>query len=384
MEVARSKTLANILIALLMSATWAVFSSTFTLADGDFPAFYVGAVLARHGDFQSLHDERLQTAMERPLVPLRVLLPVYFTRAHVYAALLAPFAFLPIRPSFIAWILWQAAMLVACWYWAFHRFGSDAVALASLFPPAIMSFAFGQDAVLFLSLAVLSFYLFERKRPLASGLVFGLIFIKPHLMLLMPLALCLQKRWRMLWGLLAAGFLEAAASILLGGWGSIGRYMQFLERQQQHLSPTPWRMMNVYAIALNFGIDNSFVNGALVLLVLVCVASIGWRGDWWQAMSAAMLGTFLIAPHAYLYDSTMLILPALLIAFQARHLFIRGAAAAVLTPIPSLLQLMNMPWTGVAAMLLLVLLVSFALECAGLLRGRVPEIAIPSASPSSA
>jgi hypothetical protein len=375
------KTFANILIAVLLSATWAVFSSRFTLADGDFPAFYVAAVIARQGDFHNLHNEQWQAEIERPLIPTRPL-PVYFTRPHVYAAFLAPFALLPVRPSFVVWIVWQAAMLLGVWYWAYRRFGSDAVALAALFPPAIMGFAFGQDPVLFLGLIVLSFFLYERKWPMLSGFVLGLVFIKPHLMLLMPVALGLQKRWRMLCGLVIAGIAEAGASIALGGWASVARYLQFLERQQQHLSPTPWRMMNVYAIALNFGIDNRVVSGALVVVVLAAVAAICWRGEWWQGLSAALIGTFLIAPHAYLYDSTLLMLPALLVMFQARNLFVRCVAAAVLTPIPSLLQLAEIPWTGVAAMLLLTLLLSLAGETTGLFRhlaGRPVKLVLRSA-----
>src|ERR1041385_2666453 len=91
-------------------------------------------------------------------------------------------------------------------------------------------------------------------------------------------------------------------------------------------------MMNVYAIGRNIGVDAAALSAVLVVMVLTCVVSICWRGAWWQSFAAAIIGTLLIAPHTYLYDSTLVILPALLIAFQASSLPARGVAAAFCTP----------------------------------------------------
>ena len=371
------KTTVNLLIALLLSVVWAVFSSRFTIEAGDFPSFYAAALMARQGNLAYLHDESAFATVERPLTPTKQV-TVFCARPSVYAAALTPFAFLSLRPSFIAWIVWQAAMLVGCWFWAYRRFGSDAVALAALFPPAIMGFAFGQDPVVFLTLFVLSFLLFERNRLFASGLVMGLVFIKPHLMLLLPLALLLQRRWRMLFAMCASATLLAAASLALGGFAGAARYLDFLRHEHSYLSPTPWRMMNVYAIALNLGLDNRILNIALALFVVACVCVVCRQGAWWQSLSAAMIGTFLIAPHAYLYDSTLLVLPAMLIVFQARSIFVRCTAAAILTPIPSLLQLAEIPWTGVAATLLLVLLLGLAGETSGVFRRAASPVPQPA------
>ena len=190
------KLLVTILPPLVLSGTWAVLSTSFTLDAGDFPAFYTGAVIALRGDFKDLHNERLQIEIQKPLTPARAL-----SRATLRCVLrftrrcFAPFALLPIRPSFVCFVILHAAVLIACWYWAYKRFGPDAVTLAALFPAAIMSFAFGQDVVLFLGLFVLSYYLFEQDRPLLSGFVLGLAFIKPHLMFLIPLVLIIQRRW---------------------------------------------------------------------------------------------------------------------------------------------------------------------------------------------
>ena len=170
----------------------------------------------------------------------------------------------------------------------------------------------------------LSYYLFEQDRPLLSGFVLGLAFIKPHLMFLIPLVLIIQRRWRILGGLALAGALEVVISVALGGFAGAQNYVRFLRVRQHDLSPTPERMMNVYAIARNLKIDSAAFNTALVLIVLGCVLAICWRGSWWQGFSAAIIGTLLIAPHTYLYDSTLVILPALLIVFQAQKVICPG------------------------------------------------------------
>ncbi len=211
-----------ILMALVLSGAWVAFSATFTLDAGDFPAFYTGALMARHGDFRRLHDEGLQAQIQKPLVTRPY--PVYFVRPHVYAAFLAPLALLPIREAFVAFILLSSAVLIGFWYWAYRRFGADAVGLLALFPVAIITFAFGQDVVLFLGLFVLSYFLFEQDRPMLSGFVLGLVFIKPHLMLLIPIALLVQRKWRMLAGLALAGAMEASASLALGGFAGASNY----------------------------------------------------------------------------------------------------------------------------------------------------------------
>src|ERR1700719_4251102 len=128
-----------------MGAVWTMLSTTFSVDMGDFPAFYTGALLARQGHFTDLHDDDLQVRTQKPLIPARPA-PVFFVRPHVYAALLAPLALFPLRQSFIVWVVLQGCILIAIGIWAYRRFGPDALILLALFPPAILSIGFGQDA----------------------------------------------------------------------------------------------------------------------------------------------------------------------------------------------------------------------------------------------
>jgi hypothetical protein len=333
--------------------------------NSDFVAFYTGAVIAWHGDFRNLHNVPRETQIQRAAAPSRQF-PVEFVRPHVYAAILAPLALFSLRGAFVAWLLAHTGVLLACWWWAWRRFGSDAVPLLALFPAAIMSYAYGQDVVLFLGLFVLSYALFERDRPMLSGFVLGLAFIKPHLLLLLVVAPLLQRRWRMLAGLAIGGALEAGISLALGGFEGAMNYVRFLQSRQDNLSTRPERMMNVYGIGHTLGIQSSLLNITLAAAVLACFVIICRRGAGWHAFAAGIAGTLLIAPHTYLYDSTLALLPALLIVFQASGIFARAAAAAYCTPLPSLLQLADPPWTMTPTLILLLLLAALAAETLGL------------------
>jgi glycosyl transferase family 87 len=351
----------TICTAALPTFVWIAMASMFTLSRGDFPAFYTGAMLAKTGRFSSLHDDALQTEVGTPYMGGR---PdsVYFVRPHVYAAVLAPLALLPMRQAFVVWAGIQGLTLLAIAVWACKRFGNDALILLALFPPAILAIGFGQDAVIFLGLAVASYALYERGQFLAAGFVLGCGFIKPHLLLIFPVVMLLQKRWRLLAGFALGGAVEAAISLALGGWEGAKLYVAFLRKQEGHLTPTPERMLNVHGMMVNLGLESPIIRVALVLTVIACVAAIAARSSWWKGLAAAQAGTMLLAPHVFMYDSTLLILPALLMFFGESGLTSRIAATIFFVPIPYLAQLADKPWTIAPSMVVLGLLVSLLLE----------------------
>jgi hypothetical protein len=86
------------------------------------------------------------------------------------------------------------------------------------------------------------------------------------------------------------------------------------------------------------------------------------QGEWWQALAAAQAGSILLAPHTFLYDSTLLVLPALLVCFFSVHMWPRIAAMVCLTPVIYLCQLAEKPWTAAPALAIAMLLIALAWE----------------------
>ncbi|MGA2182179.1 MAG: glycosyltransferase family 87 protein [Bryobacteraceae bacterium] len=367
----KTRLFAGICIVVVLASFQVLMASRFTLAFGDFAVFYTGARVAAEGRLPDLHDEALQTRIQAPLIPAGWH-PVYFMRLQTWAALLLPFGLLPFRTSFVFWVIAQALILVGGWIWAARRFGIDAAVLAAMFPPAILGIAFGQDAIFVFGLVFLSWVLFERGYGFGAGLFLGLCAVKPHLVFIVPLVLIVQQRWRILWGFLCGGTVMIGGSVVLGGWQTLPRYAAFVSREAVTFRPES--AMNVGAILLSAGLPLSL---RFVLMAVVVAAAIlaCWRSSWSTGLMAAMLGSFLIAPHTGSYDTAALLVGAWLTAFSAKKLAVRALATAFFTPIPWLLQLFGRPWSGLPALLLFGLLLAMAWERVPLRdrRGSVPS-----------
>lgn len=318
----------------------------------DFLNLYTGARLALDGRFAEMHLPEVQLELERRFVPdVKPLVP--FVRPHFYALFLAPMALLDFGTAFQAWLAFQTAVLLGCWYWAFRTFGPDSLVYSALFLPTALGIAHGQDCSLMLAVSIAAYRLARQERPLAAGIVLSLGFAKFHLFLLWPLALVASKRWKMLSGLLAGAAAEAVVSLALGGWVSIERYAALLRKKDlERLSPSPEIMVNIQGIAANL-----FGESALAAAILTLAALVLWwitvrRAElelWW---SATALTGLLIVPHVYGYDAGLLLLPIWLILFRTTVKPARIAAALASTPIPYLMNLADKPWCAVSSLTL--------------------------------
>ncbi len=344
----------TLVIALVPCATWIAMTAMFTIQGGDFPASYTGAKIASQGRFSEMHDVHVQAQVQEEFAPGRP--TVYFVRPHVYAALLSPLALLDLRPAFFAMAAVQGLVLLSVAIWAYRRFGGDAVILMACFPVGILAIGFGQDPVLYLGLAVLSYALYERGHLLGSGFALGCVFIKPHLLLLYPIVLVIQKRWRMLAGFAIGGAAEAAISLALGGLQGARTYVDFLKAQQGYLTPNPEHMINLQGLLVNVNGENTLVWASLAVVVLGAVVWIARQGEWWQALAAAQAGSILISPHIFMYDGAMLLLPALLLYFRSTSRAARIAAVVFLMPLGFFSHMADKPWSIFPAIAVLAVL----------------------------
>ena len=351
-----------VLAVLAFCAFWTLLGSI--LVQGtrlhDFLNLYTGASLARDGDFAGIHAPEVQLQREREFAPqLRELVP--FVRPPFYALLLAPLAWLPFGPAFWAWLGLQAGVLAATWAWAFRRWGADALIFGSMYLPTALGIAHGQDCVLILAIVLGAYALAQREKHFLSGAILGLGLIKFHLFLLWPLALLVQKRWRMLAGACVAVVVEASASLALAGPSGVAKYVALLRMSDlRHLSPSPELMIDAHSLALNFGIDSLAVTGLLTAAAVILTIAACWHAPLWRCIAAASAGSLLVAPHVYGYDAGLLLVGLWLAVFESGKRFPRVAATVLLTPIPFLLSLAGSPWAAATPLALLVFLASLA------------------------
>jgi hypothetical protein len=328
----------------------------------DFLNLYTGAKLARSGQFSSLYDPATQLATERALVPRTVTL-IPFVRPHFYAAILSPLAALEFNRGFVVWVAFQTILLLACWVWGCRRFGPDALVFGALFAPAALGIEHGQDCVVFLAVVIGFYALADRNRDWLAGAVLAFGLVKFHLFLLWPITFAISRRWRALAGFSVVSLALGAASFAIGGRVGVSQYIALLQMKNiERLSPSPEKMVNVYSLIANAGVESdalSFLLGAAV--VLAAVAAV-WRAPLWRLVAGTSCGALLVAPHVYGYDATLLLLGVWLAIFESRDRWTRLAAATVAIPIPYLIGIAGPPWSAAPALALVIFLVTLAVE----------------------
>ena len=328
----------------------------------DFLNLYTGASLAAEGRFSELHDVDAQFDREQELAgEIEEVVP--FVRPHFYALVLAPLAWLPYTTAFWTWILLQTALLVGCWIWGRRRFGPDSLIFAALYFPTIGGVLNGQDCVILTVLAIVAYTWAERGRDLHSGLVLGLGLFKFHLFVFVPLAMLLQRRPKMLLGFAVSGAVTALFSPLLGGRVGIEKYVSLLNNKDlARLSPAPERMINIHALAANFGIDHIALEIFAVVVVAMLVVIAVRSAPLWRWMTAAIAGSILAVPHVYAYDAGILLPLLLLTVFRSKDPYSRFLATTFLVPLPFVSLSIGPPWTLIPALVLFSFLAALARE----------------------
>ena len=346
------------------SLLWIAFGSQIVggARKHDFLNLYTGASLALDGNFARLHDPAVQLERERRYVPeLPALVP--FVRPHFYAAALAPLALIPFAPAFWVWLGLQTLVLLLCWRWAFERWGPDALIFGALFLPTALGIAHGQDCVLMLAILIASYTLAEREEWYWSGAALGLGLIKFHLFLLWPVALILQKRWRMLAGLSAAVAIELSVCLLLAGPRGLQAYAALLQNKDiERLNPSPELMINVHSLALNLKFPSSGARFTLVAIVLLLLILTLRNAPVWKMFCVTSTGTLLVVPHVYGYDAGLLLLPLWLAIYCSTALWPRLAATVLVTPLPFMMTLAGAPWAATAPLAILFFLLSMLVK----------------------
>ena len=179
----------------------------------DFINYWSAAYLALHGRAAEIYDLRAFHAFQETIVgsPLD---GYHYSYPPVMLLLTAPFALIPYVPALFVW-------LSASWY-AFYRAlkhvmqDRGALLLALAAPAVLINAVGGQNGCWTAALFGGGLSLLER-RPYLAGSLFGLMIYKPHLALLLPVALIAGRQWRTLIAAgVTAGALVAASVAIFG------------------------------------------------------------------------------------------------------------------------------------------------------------------------
>jgi hypothetical protein len=331
----------------------------------DFLNLYTGASLALDGRFADLHNTTAQLAREQQYYPDHTIL-VPFVRPSFYALLLSPLALLSYQTAFVTWLAVQTSLLIGTWVWAWWRFGANSLVFAAMFLPAPLGIATGQDCVFMLVSFAAAYELTERKRYFAAGATLALMLFKFHLVLLWPLALLIQRRWKMLAGYCVAAAAEVGLSLWLGGFGGARQYVALLQdKSLERLSPSPELMLSFQGLTENLGIHAPWAIAALLAGVMILYVYSVKNAPLWRTFTLTAFASLFMVPHVYAYDAALLLVPVLLIVRDASRHLTKVAAVLFATPIPFLFALADKPYSIVSSASLLAIFLLVANESLG-------------------
>ncbi|MDB5974823.1 MAG: hypothetical protein JWR07_1583 [Nevskia sp.] len=175
--------------------------------------------------------------------------------------------------------------------------------------PAVMINAFeGQNGFLTASLMGLALLLLPT-RPACGGMMMGLLAVKPHLGLLLPLALLCGGQWRALLyaAFSASGFLALSVAVLGGDtllafFDRLPQVADWVARGEMPLVKMP--TFFAFARLLGLPVQGAYLVHALGALLAALGVGWVWRNcvDWALRSAALLVATLLISPYLFDYD----------------------------------------------------------------------------------
>lgn len=236
-----------------------------------------------------------------------------------YAAACA--LFMAVTGGGFVWIVWSFAQRAD----SADRHIVFIAALGLLAPVFVLQVLAGQNG-LFFGAAMLQALHWRKARPIAAGLMFAVLTMKPQLGLLLPLLLLAERRFATIaWAVVFTGGLIGLAAAIFGApaWAA---FFQVILPYQQYVA-AHWGGQFLYMMPTWFaafraaGLAHAT---ALALhaclaapLVLACLYGMARATNEETRSRLLLAGTFLLTPYAFNYDlGALLALVALLVAGQ--------------------------------------------------------------------
>jgi len=159
--------------------------------------------------------------------------------------------------------------------------------------------------------------------PGRAGVAIGLMLIKPHLAILIPLVLLRRGAWRTIGAAALTVGLLVGLSILLFGTGLWRTYLTATSSLQLNMVGAPqmlWSFMmpTLPPALLATGMPSPLAWGMFAIVALLVIGLLLWRlpADRHDAAMLTAVATILILPYAFNYDLTIVAVAALLLFAQ--------------------------------------------------------------------
>ncbi len=194
---------------------------------------------------------------------------------------------------------------------------ADWLLLALAFPAVLIDVGHGQNGFLTAALIGGALVVLDR-RPIAAGILLGLLVYKPQYGLLLPLVLAISGRWKCFGAAAAAVALLTIATTLTFGasvWHAFLISTHFTRTVVLEQGNTGWyKIQSVFAWARMWGasIPLAYALQAAATVAAAAALAVMWRGTARFPLKAAglCLATVLATPYSFDYDM-MVLAPAI-------------------------------------------------------------------------
>ncbi|GGB20408.1 hypothetical protein GCM10011380_07470 [Sphingomonas metalli] len=320
----------------------------------DFANVWTGGKLALSGQLDRLYDLDRYRAFESALYGHR---GVHNYSYPPFALFLnVPFALLPYGVALALWLAGTGYLFVrAARPWLSGR----ASWLLLVTPAAMMNIWAGHYGFLIGALFLAGWHWLPN-RPRLAGVAFGLMALKPHVAILIPVILLLRSEWRTIAvAALTVGLLVLVSALAFGPdlWL---QYLTVTSGVQARMIDPGKEFYGLMSTSLASGLLRQHVPAAIAygaqglamagVAVAVTIATVRGAPPKTLALLAAT-GTFVMLPYAFNYDLTVVALAALVTYGRADAAPLERAVALVAFLSPQwgmLLSATGMPLTPVA------------------------------------
>lgn len=293
----------------------------------DFLAYYTGSQLALDGKAETAYDypkfRETQTDIMGTVPP-----SLYWLYPPTYFLFILPLALFPYITAWIGWLFLTGVGYCAIIKKIFPDTLTLIITLA--FPGTLQNILQGQNG--FLSAFLIGGgLLLLPSRPLAAGILLGMMTYKPHLSLLLPVALIANRQWLALSGFLVGSLGLISASVVTFGpdiWVVYMKHLLYAAHVLQSGVAPLYKAPTTYAFAVLLGAD---LMVARVLQAFVSLSVLGATIWLWSRPSTSsyvkaaglVVGCLLFSPSSYDYDLAILAIP---IAFMAKNISLDGSS----------------------------------------------------------
>lgn len=277
----------------------------------DFVQYWAASKIILSGNPIDVYDLHKLFSMEKSITGINYFLPMHYPPTFLLA--IVPLAFLPYIPSLIVWLgSTFFIFLIVVRQIAPH---TATLWLTIAFSGTFQNFIHGQNG--FLSTAILGGGLLCMKRcPFLGGVVLGFLTYKPHLAILIPVALIAGRYWKTLAGMIFSTLTFILISALVFGieiWFQFIQKIPFAFNMLEKSAFPLYQMTTTLAAALLSGFDIQIARLLHGTVAVIAVTVMIWiwfqKSPFFLRASSLVLAILLFTPHANTYDLTLLSLP---------------------------------------------------------------------------